>query len=95
MNVMMIAPGYPDEMPLFVRGLALEGAKVIGIGDQPEHDVPHLAARHLAAYVRVPSLQDEDDPLRVPTWEQLQHLSPEERRLVVDYFRRLSQMLPR
>jgi hypothetical protein len=27
----------------------------------------------------------------VPTWEELQRLSPEERRLVVDYFRRLSQ----
>ena len=65
MNVMMIAPGYPDEMPFFVRGLALEGAQVIGIGDQPEHDVPHLAARHLASYIRVPSLQDEDECMRV------------------------------
>ena len=35
-------------------------------------------------------LQGEDG-LRVPTWEELQQLSPEERRLVVDYFRRLSQ----
>ena len=61
MIVMMIAPGYPDEMPFFVRGLALEGAAVIGIGDQPEHDVPPLAKRHLAAYVRVPSLQDEEE----------------------------------
>jgi hypothetical protein len=60
MNVMMIAPGYPDEMPYFVRGLALEGAAVIGVGDQPEHDVPRLSLRHLAAYVRTPSLQDED-----------------------------------
>ena len=65
MNVMMIAPGYPDEMPFFVRGLALEGAAVIGIGDQPEHDVPHLSKRHMAAYVRVPSLQDEDECMRV------------------------------
>jgi len=32
-----------------------------------------------------------DDRLRVPSWEELQHLSPEERRLVVDYFRRLSE----
>ncbi|MEO8193265.1 MAG: ATP-grasp domain-containing protein [Gemmatimonadales bacterium] len=67
MNVMMIAPGYPDEMPYFVRGLALEGAAVIGIGDQPEHDVPQLAKRHLAAYVRVPSLQDEDEVVKVVT----------------------------
>jgi hypothetical protein len=30
----------------------------------------------------------------VPTWEELQRLSPEERRLVVDYFRRLSEHPP-
>jgi hypothetical protein len=35
-------------------------------------------------------LQGNDERLRVPGWEQLQRLSPEERRLVVDYFRRLS-----
>jgi hypothetical protein len=64
---MMIAPGYPDEMPLFVRGLAREGAAVIGVGDQPEHDVPAMTKHHLAAYVRVPSLQDEDEVVRVAT----------------------------
>jgi len=32
-----------------------------------------------------------DNRLRVPSWEELQRLSPEERRLVVDYFRRLSE----
>jgi len=64
---MMIAPGYPDEMPLFVRGLAREGAAVIGVGDQPEHDVPAMTKQHLAAYVRVPSLQDEDEVVRVAT----------------------------
>ncbi len=36
-------------------------------------------------------LEDDNRRLRVPTWEELQQLSPEERRLVVDYFRRLSQ----
>ena len=36
-------------------------------------------------------LEDENRRLRVPSWEELQQLSPEERRLVVDYFRRLSQ----
>ena len=69
MNVMMIAPGYPDEMPFFVRGFAMEGASVIGVGDQPEHDVPQMARRHLAAYVRVPSLQDEDGVIKtVKQW---------------------------
>ena len=65
MIVMMIAPGYPDEMPFFVRGLALEGAAVIGVGDQPEGDVPLLARQYLAAYVRVPSLQDEDGVAKI------------------------------
>ncbi len=32
-----------------------------------------------------------DDGLRPPSWEQLQQLSPEERRLVMDYFRKLSE----
>jgi hypothetical protein len=36
-------------------------------------------------------LLSDDDRLRVPTWEELQQLSPEERRMVVDYFRRLSE----
>jgi hypothetical protein len=36
-------------------------------------------------------LTADDGRLRVPTWDELQQLSPEERRLVVDYFRRLSE----
>ncbi|MEO7502738.1 MAG: ATP-grasp domain-containing protein [Gemmatimonadaceae bacterium] len=72
---MMIAPGYPDEMPLFVRGLAREGAAVIGVGDQPEHDVPPMTKQHLAAYVRVPSLQDEDECVRVAAqWANGKHI---------------------
>jgi hypothetical protein len=42
---------------------------------------PALRARLTAA----------DGRLRVPPWDELQRLSPEERRLVVDYFRRLSE----
>ena len=44
---------------------------------------------HLPPALRARLLGD-DDRLRVPTWEELQQLSPEDRRLVVDYFRRLS-----
>jgi hypothetical protein len=49
--------------------------------DDSVHLPPALRAR----------LQGDDQRVRVPTWEELQQLSPEERRLVVDYFRRLSQ----
>ena len=37
---------------------------------------------------------DEGTELRMPTWEELQQLTPEERRLVVDYFRRLAEAGP-
>jgi hypothetical protein len=49
--------------------------------DDQVHLPPALRAR----------LEGDDNRLRVPSWEELQELSPEERRLVVDYFRRLSQ----
>jgi hypothetical protein len=45
---------------------------------------------HLPPALRA-KLADDSRRLRMPTWEELQRLSPEERRLVVDYFRRLSQ----
>jgi hypothetical protein len=48
--------------------------------DDSVHLPPALRAR----------LQRDGERLRVPTWDELQQLSPEERRLVVDYFRRLS-----
>ncbi|MGE0439376.1 MAG: hypothetical protein AB7L66_16635 [Gemmatimonadales bacterium] len=35
-------------------------------------------------------LLDESGRIRFPSWEELQRLSPEERRLVTDYFRRLT-----
>ena len=59
MNVMMISPGYPSEMPYFTRGLSQVGARVFGVGDQPESDLPAVAREHLTAYLRVPSLWDE------------------------------------
>jgi hypothetical protein len=45
---------------------------------------------HLPPALRA-RLQGEGQRVRVPSWEELQELSPEERRLVVDYFRRLAQ----
>jgi hypothetical protein len=36
-------------------------------------------------------LQGDGALLRLPSWEELQQLSPEDRRRVVEYFRRLSE----
>jgi biotin carboxylase len=58
MNVLFLAPGYPDEMPLFVRGLSRHGARVFGLGDVPEAQLPELTRRHLSGYVQA-DLRDE------------------------------------
>ncbi|GJG86816.1 hypothetical protein tb265_19970 [Gemmatimonadetes bacterium T265] len=58
MNVLFIAPGYPDEMPLFVRGLARQGARVFGLSDVAESQLPEMTRRHLAGYVQA-DIRDE------------------------------------
>src|SRR5215212_9286953 len=60
MHVLMISPGYPVEIPYFTRALACAGARVLGVSDQPESDLPREAHESLAGYLRVASLQDED-----------------------------------
>jgi len=60
MYVVMIAPGYPSEMPYFARGLARMGARVLGVGDQSERDLPAVTREHLAGYLRVECLTDEE-----------------------------------
>ena len=60
MYVLMISPGYPPEIPYFTRALAWAGARVLGVGDQPESALPAEAGHNLTAYLQVPSLQDED-----------------------------------
>jgi biotin carboxylase len=59
MNVLVISPGYPTEINYFTRGLAVHGARVFGIGDQAEHDLPPIVRQHLAGYLQVSSLLDE------------------------------------
>lgn len=58
MNVLIISPGYPADMPEFTRGLAEAGARVIGVGDSPVASLPEAVKRHLSHYVEVRSLWD-------------------------------------
>lgn len=69
MNVLMISPGFPIEMPYFTRGLAQVGATVLGIGDQPQGALDGSVAKSLAAYLQVRDLWDVDAVVReVRTW---------------------------
>ena len=59
MNVLFLSPNYPKEMTDFVRGLSEVGARVIGVGQTPKHELPESNRRHLSAYIQVPSLLHE------------------------------------
>ena len=56
MNVLILSPGYPADMPEFTRGLAESGARVYGVGDQPVAALPEVVKRSLSEYVEVRSL---------------------------------------
>jgi Carbamoyl-phosphate synthase L chain, ATP binding domain len=58
MNVLLISPGYPADMPEFTRGLAESGARVLGVGDQGTGALPDMVRRALSEYVQVRSLWD-------------------------------------
>ena len=58
-TVLFLSPGYPAEMPLFTRGLAQVGARVLGVGDQPQSALPAEARAGLADYLQVANLWDE------------------------------------
>ena len=61
MNVLMISPGFPEDLAYFTRGLAQSGANVIGVGDQPQGALLPEARQNLAAYLQVKTLWEEDE----------------------------------
>lgn len=56
MTVLMLAPGYPGEMPLFARALAEQGATVLGCSNGPAEELPAEVRPYLADYLAVPAL---------------------------------------
>jgi biotin carboxylase len=64
MNVLFLSPGYPPEMPQFTRGLREVGARVIGIGDQHESQLPAPARDNMAAYFQIGGFADESAVVR-------------------------------
>ncbi|HEY4646920.1 MAG TPA: ATP-grasp domain-containing protein [Steroidobacteraceae bacterium] len=60
MNILLISPGYPADMPQFTRGLAEAGATVLGVGDQPVGSLPDLVRKSLAGYLHARSLWEEE-----------------------------------
>ncbi|MEM1206849.1 MAG: ATP-grasp domain-containing protein [Acidobacteriota bacterium] len=63
-HVLFISPGFPAEMPLFTRGLAQVGARVVGLGDHPVPALPEAARHALSDYIQVRNLFDEGAVVR-------------------------------
>lgn len=58
MNVLVLQPGFPAEIPYYVRGLARRGARVLGVGDMPASALPAVAREGLAGYLQVSRFWD-------------------------------------
>ncbi len=71
MNVIMISPGFPAEMPHFTRGLARVGARVFGVGESPVGALEEDVRSVLSGYLQVKSLWDEQSVVQeVERWVQ-------------------------
>jgi biotin carboxylase len=69
MRAVFLAPSYPPEMQQYTRGLAEVGVDVYGVGDTPVGALPGALKAHLADYLQVPRLLDDDDVVaRVHAW---------------------------
>ncbi len=60
MDILFFQPGFPDEIPYFVRGLAEMGVRVWGVGDQPTYALPEIAKKALTGYLPVRNLWNAD-----------------------------------
>ena len=69
MKAVFLAPSYPPEMQQYTRGLAEIGVEVYGVGDTPVGALPASLKPHLADYLQVPRILDDDDVVaRVTAW---------------------------
>ena len=69
MNVVMLSPGFPDDLSFFTRGLAQVGARVFGVGDQPLGNLPTVAREALTDYLPLGDLWNVDRTIdEVRTW---------------------------
>ena len=74
-TVLYLSPGYPPEMPFYVRGLASVGARVLGIGDQPRAALPEMAQKHLSDHLQIRNLWNEAQTVEmVKRWSQAVHI---------------------
>jgi hypothetical protein len=68
-NVLMMSPGFPEDLSYFTQGLAAVGAQVYGIGDQPLSAMRPEVRAALTDYRQVRTLWDPDAVVsEIETW---------------------------
>ncbi|MEZ4648552.1 MAG: ATP-grasp domain-containing protein [Candidatus Eisenbacteria bacterium] len=63
-RILLVAPVFPAEMPLFTRAALDAGAEVIGLAEGSRESLPDDVASRLTDFWSVGSLWDEDDVVR-------------------------------
>lgn len=64
MNVLFLSPHFPPNFKFFVFALRDAGAKVLGMGDAPPHEVPQELRDALTEYVCVPDMYNRYDAMK-------------------------------
>ena len=64
MNVLFLSPHFPPNFKYFVFALRDAGAKVLGMGDAPPHEVSDEIKRALTEYVCVPDMFNRYDAMK-------------------------------
>jgi hypothetical protein len=64
MNVLFLSPHFPPNFKHFVFALRDAGAKVLGLGDAPPHDVSDDLKAALTEYVCVPDMYNRYDAMK-------------------------------
>jgi carbamoylphosphate synthase large subunit len=70
MNVVFVAPSFPNNQRQFVRALAEAGATVIGVGEAHVDELDDQLKGWLFHYEQVPSVIDVDRMIAVTRWAQ-------------------------
>ena len=72
-NVIFISPNFPTNYWQFCRELKNNGMNVLGIGDQPYHELTQELKNSLDEYYKVDSLENEDQVYRAVAFFIFKH----------------------
>ena len=70
MNIVFVEPAFPQNQRRFVAALAGVGARVVGVGESPEHELGDELRGQMAAYYQVRNVTDVHQLDEAVQWAQ-------------------------